>query len=119
MALFPLVLLHPTYVCSFCAPGSCSFRTFDAESIYFFSGFFTPPSRLFPSRPLLPRRAQLLASHMTAGTQLHYRQQLRLEAGTTRGPGAINKPGGGRGGTNARNASNALSKVVYIIILSR
>lgn len=43
-----------------------SFRALDIRSIYFFSGFFNPLSRLFSSRLLLPHRAQLLAPHMTA-----------------------------------------------------
>lgn len=51
---------------SFCRSTPRSFRALDIQSIYFFSRFFTPLSRLFSSRPLLPHRAQLLAPHMTA-----------------------------------------------------
>lgn len=63
-----------------------SFRTLDIRSIYFFSGFFTPLSRLFSSRLLLPPSRPTSCSTYDGGTQLHYRQQLRLEASATLGP---------------------------------
>jgi len=49
------------------------------------------------------------------GTQVHY-SSCDLKSANSFRPRAINKPEGRR--TNARNAGNALSEVVYIIIFS-